>query len=103
MGQRVLLIDADLRKPQIHVRLGLNNLSGLSNVLTEDDQTWRDAVQRVPGYNNWSVLTAGRRPPTTRLLSSNRMRALVNELEQLGSSIWCCLTHHLCWVWPMPP
>lgn len=85
MGQRVLLIDADLRKPQMHVRLGLNNLSGLSNVLTEDDQTWRDAVQTVPGYDNWSVLTAGRRPPDpTRLLSSNRMRSLVNELEQSG-------------------
>lgn len=85
MGQRVLLIDADLRKPQMHVRLGLNNLSGLSNVLTEDDQTWRDAVQAVPGCDNWSVLTAGRRPPDpTRLLSSNRMRSLVNELEQSG-------------------
>ena len=85
MGQRVLLIDADLRKPQMHVRLGLNNLSGLSNVLTEDDQTWRDAIQRVPGNDNWSVLTAGRRPPDpTRLLSSNRMRSLVNELEQSG-------------------
>ena len=85
MGQRVLLIDADLRKPQMHVRLGLNNLSGLSNVLTEDDQTWRDAVQSVPGYSNWSVLTAGRRPPDpTRLLSSNRMRALVKELAQSG-------------------
>ncbi len=83
MGQRVLLIDADLRKPQMHVRLGLNNLSGLSNVLTEDGQTWRDAVQTVPGYDNWSVMTAGRRPPDpTRLLSSNRMRSLVNELEQ---------------------
>ena len=85
MGQRVLLIDADLRKPQMHVRIGLNNLSGLSNVLTEDDQTWRDAVQAVPGCDNWSVLTAGRRPPDpTRLLSSNRMRSLVNELEQSG-------------------
>ena len=85
MGQRVLLIDADLRKPQMHVRLGLNNLSGLSNVLTEEEQTWRDAVQTVPGYDNWSVLTAGRRPPDpTRLLSSNRMRSLVNELEESG-------------------
>ena len=85
MGQRVLLVDADLRKPQLHVRLGLNNLSGLSNVLTEEDQTWRDNVQTVPGYDNWTVLTAGRRPPDpTRLLSSNRMRALVNELEQSG-------------------
>ena len=54
-------------------------------MLTEDDQTWRDAVQTVPGYDNWSVLTAGRRPPDpTRLLSSNRMRSLVNELEQSG-------------------
>ena len=48
MGNRVLLIDADLRKPQMHVRLGLNNLSGLSNVLTGDDQNWRDAVQKCP-------------------------------------------------------
>jgi len=85
MGQRVLLVDADLRKPQMHVRLGLNNLTGLSNVLTEEDQTWHDAVQKVPGYDNWFVLTAGRRPPDpTRLLSSNRMHALVSELEASG-------------------
>tara|TARA_B100000674_G_C37966042_1_gene974621 strand:- start:164 stop:2677 length:2514 start_codon:yes stop_codon:yes gene_type:complete len=83
MGQRVLLIDADLRKPQLHVRMGLNNLTGLSNVLTEGDQHWRDAVQSVPGYENWNVLTAGRRPPDpTRLLSSQRMHELVKELEQ---------------------
>ncbi len=85
MGQRVLLIDADLRKPQLHNFLGLNNLTGLSNVLTEDDQPWRNAVQSVPGYGNWSVVTAGRRPPDpTRLLSSNRMRSLVQELAQSG-------------------
>ena len=48
MGQRVLLIDADMRKPQMHVRLGLNNLSGLSNLLTEDEQTWRDAFRPCP-------------------------------------------------------
>ena len=83
MGQRVLLIDADLRKPQMHVRLGLNNLNGLTNLLTEKDNNWRDTVQSVPGYDNWSVLTAGRRPPDpARLLSSNRMRSLVKEIEQ---------------------
>ena len=39
----------------------------------------------MPGYDNWNVLTAGRRPPDpTRLLSSNRMRSLVNELEASG-------------------
>ncbi len=85
MGQRVLLIDADLRKPQLHIRLGLNNLTGLTNVLTEEDQQWRDAIQSVPGYGDWSVLTAGRRPPDpTRLLSSNRMRSLVQDVMQSG-------------------
>ena len=70
MGQRVLLIDADLRKPQMHLRLGLNNLSGLSNVLTEPDQTWRDAVQHVPGYENWTVLTAGQQHQTPHAFSA---------------------------------
>ena len=32
---KVLLIDADMRKPQIHYRLGLNNLLGLSNLLID--------------------------------------------------------------------
>ena len=83
MGQRVLLVDADLRKPQMHTRLGLNNLSGLSNLLAEDDQHWSDVVQPVPTYDNWSVITAGRRPPDpTRLLSSKRMHDLVAELAR---------------------
>ena len=86
MGQRVLLIDADLRKPQMHTRLGLNNLSGLSNLLAEDGQQWRDIVQNVPGYNNWNVITAGHRPPDpTRLLSSKRMNQLVKELSESNS------------------
>ena len=83
MGQRVLLVDADLRKPQMHTRLGLNNLSGLSNLLAEDNQHWSDVVQKAPGYDNWSVITAGRRPPDpTRLLSSQRMHALVKDLSR---------------------
>ena len=67
----------------MHTRLGLNNLSGLSNLLTEDDQHWSDVVQPVPTYDNWSVITAGRRPPDpTRLLSSKRMHALVADLAR---------------------
>ena len=81
MGQRVLLVDADMRKPQIHFRLGLNNLTGLSNLLTEPNLHWDDAIQPVKGYANWSVLTAGTLPPdTTRLLTSKRMQVLVQEL-----------------------
>ncbi|MCP9903219.1 polysaccharide biosynthesis tyrosine autokinase [Cyanobium sp. BA5m-10] len=83
MGQRVLLVDADMRKPQLHHRLGLNNLTGLSNLLTEANLHWRDVLQPVQGYDNWSVITAGTRPPdTTRLLSSKRMHQLVTELAE---------------------
>ena len=83
MGQRVLLIDADLRKPQLHIRLGLNNLKGLSNLLAEDNQRWEDILTKVPGHENWSVCTAGRRPPDpTRLLSSNRMHQLIQDLTR---------------------
>ena len=86
MGQRVLLVDADLRKPQIHHRLGVNNLTGLSNLLTESDLHWQDAIQAVAGYEGWSVLTAGRQPPDpARLLSSLRMHSLVSELANSGA------------------
>ena len=85
MGQKVLLIDADLRKPQLHTRLGMNNLTGLSNLLTGEEQNWRQVIEEVKGYEGWSVITAGRRPPDpTRLLSSKRMHALVNELSKSG-------------------
>jgi capsular exopolysaccharide synthesis family protein len=85
MGQRVLLIDADLRKPQLHTRLGLNNLRGLSSLLTEDSSHWRQAMQTIDGYEGWSVITAGRRPPDpTRLLSSKRMHQLVEDLGNSG-------------------
>ena len=85
MGQRVLLIDADLRKPQLHTRLGLNNLRGLSNLLTDDSNHWRQALQTIDRYEGWSVITAGRRPPDpTRLLSSKRMHQLVEDLGNSG-------------------
>lgn len=87
MGQRVLLVDADLRKPQLHYRLGVNNLIGLTNLLAEssDGLHWRQAIQPVQGYQGWSLLSAGRVPPDpTRLLSSRRMHDLVRELADSG-------------------
>lgn len=85
LGQRVLLVDADLRKPQIHHRLGLDNVQGLSNLLTEEGLDWRDLVQPVPNYPGWSVITAGRLPPDPpRLLGSERMGELVRELADSG-------------------
>ena len=45
MGERVLLIDADLRKPQIHTRLKLNNILGLTNILTDSKISLEQVIQ----------------------------------------------------------
>ncbi|MFQ6537981.1 MULTISPECIES: polysaccharide biosynthesis tyrosine autokinase [Aphanothece] len=86
LGQRVLLVDADLRKPQMHLRLGLDNIEGLTTLLTDDQRHWREVVQTLPDYPSWDVLTAGRRPPDPpRLLSSARMAELVKEIAATGN------------------
>ncbi|WP_094509993.1 polysaccharide biosynthesis tyrosine autokinase [Synechococcus sp. MW101C3] len=85
LGRRVLLVDSDLRKPQIHHRLGLDNHAGLSNLLAEEGWAWRDVLQTVPDYPNWDVITAGQRPPDPpRLLSSARMGELVSDIATHG-------------------
>ena len=85
MGLKVLQIDADMRKPQLHFRLGLNNLNGLSNLLTDESLVWNDVVQKVPDYQNWKVISAGTLPPDpTRLLSSKQMNDLIMKFRSEG-------------------
>ena len=76
-----MLVDADLRKPQIHKRFDLDNEEGLSNLLATGISL-KSLVQSVPNVENLSVLTAGDIPPDpTRLLSSERMKQLQSQLE----------------------
>ncbi len=79
-GQRVLLVDADLRKPTVHKTFSLQNNVGFSNLLSTKE-TMNDVIQPtvVP---NLSVLTSGLKPPNpSELLSSSRMDQLVRELR----------------------
>jgi len=82
MGQRVLLVDADLRRPQIHTLVGLQNLRGLSHLIsTEADPA--DAIQISAIDSNLAILTAGQIPPDpTKLLSSKKMQSLVEQFQQ---------------------
>ena len=82
MGQKIVLIDSDLRKPQLHKRLGLNNVLGLSNYLTDSKVTEKQIIQNVPNHPNWQTITAGRSvPDPTRLLSSDRLDDLLKFSE----------------------
>ncbi len=77
MGQRVLLVDADLRKPSIHNLLDLNNLWGLSNLISTNLPV-EEVIRQVPSMNKLSVITAGPIPPDpTKLLSSEKMKQLM--------------------------
>ncbi|HAX88723.1 MAG TPA: protein tyrosine kinase [Cyanobacteria bacterium UBA11370] len=83
MGQRVLLVDADLRRPQIHEYLGLPNPHGLSNVLANEVKL-EEATQQLSAWYNLQVLTAGSLPPDpTRLLSSKRMQHLMEQFKSV--------------------
>src|SRR5580658_10102250 len=80
-GTRVLLIDADLRRPSIHKTLGMGPRSGLSNVLT-GSATLEQVITRVPSLPNVFVLPAGTPPPNpAELLASTQMRDVLEELR----------------------
>ncbi len=80
-GIRVLLIDADLRRPSIHKTLGMGPRSGLSNVLT-GSASLQQAITRSPVLPNLAVLPAGTPPPNpAELLASTNMRDVLEELR----------------------
>ena len=81
-GVRVLLVDADLRRPSVHKTLGMGPRSGLSNVLT-GNATLDQAITASPILPNLFVLPAGSPPPNpAELLASSHMRDVLNELRE---------------------
>ena len=81
-GVRVLLVDADLRRPSIHKVLGMGPRSGLSNVLT-GSATLEQAITTSPILPNLAILTAGTPPPNpAELLASANMRDLLLQLRK---------------------
>ncbi len=83
VGKRVLLVDANMRSPQIHTYFNLSNIRGLSNTLTSD-LSLNEAIQQVPDDDNLFVLTAGSAPPDPiKLLSSRKMHYLMEQFLTL--------------------
>jgi capsular exopolysaccharide synthesis family protein len=79
-GARVLLIDADMRRPSVHKALRMANDRGLSQLLAGQARM-REVVQRTHDPNLLAI-TAGRTPANpSELLASDRMRALLTGLE----------------------
>jgi capsular exopolysaccharide synthesis family protein len=88
VGKRVILVDADLRRPQVCARMGIAEPpQGLGDVLV-DEAVLRDVLVRFPvpdefGAGALLVLPAGTPPPNpSELLSSRNMVTLMASLEQ---------------------
>jgi len=97
-GQRVLLVDADLRRPIVHQRLGLERIPGLADALV-GSTSWRshvrsaadlmlgpmgaDRVMSTPGLDNLHILTSGSAVANpNEFLNMTKIKTLVNEMNE---------------------
>ncbi|HEV8539754.1 MAG TPA: polysaccharide biosynthesis tyrosine autokinase [Nitrospiraceae bacterium] len=97
-GKRVLLVDADLRRPLVHARLGLPREPGLSDALL-GERRWSDSVRTVtdlmlgtlgidrvihtPGLDNLNVLTSGATPQNpAEYLNAPKVGDLLAEMKK---------------------
>lgn len=82
-GQRVVVIDADLRRPSLHRIFSLTNTLGLTSLLVQR-ATIDQVIQSYGDNENLKVITSGMIPPNpSELLRSERMSAVLDELRAL--------------------
>jgi polysaccharide biosynthesis transport protein len=78
--KKVVLIDADLRRPQIHHRFGLMNRFGLSDLFVQSIENFADALQ-PSASPRLTIITSGSLPPNpAELLTSKRMGTILDLL-----------------------
>jgi capsular exopolysaccharide synthesis family protein len=83
-GKRVILLDADMRKPQVHRFLGVSNRVGLSDVF-RGSIPMSMVLQTSDRAKDVTVVTSGSLPPNpTELLASSRMDQILDELGERG-------------------
>jgi capsular exopolysaccharide synthesis family protein len=82
-GQRVLVVDADLRRPTVHSLFAVPNTVGLSSVLS-GQASLEDAVQN-PGIVGLRVVTSGPIPPNpVELLGSPAMKEFMDRVAKVS-------------------
>lgn len=77
-GKKVLLIDADMRKPTVHYTFRLDNLHGLSSILVGEESV--EGAVSTTDIDNLDIIPCGPIPPNpSELLGSRKMRTLLHE------------------------
>jgi capsular exopolysaccharide synthesis family protein len=81
MGIRVLIVDADLRRPRCHTLLDLESGSGLTEVIAGQAQ-WCDVISPTSAENLWLMRSGSVPPNPAELLGSKIMQELLHQLGQ---------------------
>lgn len=80
-GKRVILVDADFRRPTLNATFNVGNPVGITNYLTEKDMKISDLIYST-SVNNLYIITSGPTPPNpSELLGSNKMSNLISILN----------------------
>jgi non-specific protein-tyrosine kinase len=86
-GRKVILVDADLRRPTLHQTFGLDNETGLTTVMM-DEAALASPPLRDTKIEGLSVLTSGPLPPNPAdLMGSRRMEEVITALSEQADQI----------------
>lgn len=87
-NRKVVLVDADLRKPRIHKILELSNRTGLTDYFLSSQDHLSGVIKKTPSRNLFAI-TSGNLPPNpSELLGSDRMMEIVNLLAPHFNTIF---------------
>lgn len=79
---KVLLVDADMRKPSVHKIFRVQNTHGLTSILTDRNLKFSDVIRRSH-VENLDFVTCGVIPPNpSELIGSKRMTELINQMKE---------------------
>jgi non-specific protein-tyrosine kinase len=86
-GRRTVLVDADLRRPDLHRFFAVGNGKGLTNLLRSEDDSVEDVAVGTEEAN-LRIVTSGPPPPNpAELLASGRMREILEQLVTLRAEV----------------
>ncbi|HYP39559.1 MAG TPA: polysaccharide biosynthesis tyrosine autokinase [Chloroflexia bacterium] len=82
-GKRVILVDADLRKPSLHKLFEIPNTAGFTSLVINNSTDVEGAIQTIPGLDSLAVITSGPMPPNpSELLNSHPAAHVMEQLSQ---------------------
>jgi len=86
-GRRIILVDADLRRPMLHQVFGLANDAGLTTMMMDDAALASPPLNQT-GVDGLSVLTSGPLPPNpAEVMGSRRMEEIIAALAERADQV----------------